>query len=111
MKGVEELIEISAVLAISAISVTFAFMTYVNSSSWTLCRAVEMALAHNGTALVISAIGKVSCGPSGCHFGCGLFVPSSRIYYVNGTPKIGGLPGVVLVGTTPGGKLYIVPYR
>ncbi|MEZ0248682.1 MAG: secretion protein [Thermoproteus sp.] len=111
MRGVEELVEISAVLAISAMSVMLAFTAYVNSSSWALCRAVEMALAHNGTALVVSVFGKASCSPSGCYFGCGLFVPASRIYYVNGTPKIGGVPGVVLVGTTPDGKLYIVPYR
>ncbi|MGC9117757.1 MAG: secretion protein [Thermoproteus sp.] len=105
----EELVELASVLAVASLSVLLIFLTYTHFTSWSLCEAARLALGHNGSAFVVSAFGEISCDGSGCYLGCGLFVPSYRIYYVDGRPAIGGVPGVVVVGTTPDGRLYILP--
>lgn len=107
----EELVEAAVFLAISGLAAALASAALGNYTSWSLCEAAKLALQHNGSALLVVALGKISCGPDGCSMGCGLFVPASRIYYLNGKPLIGGVPGVVLVATTPDGRLYITPLR
>ena len=106
----EELLEIAVFLMISSVAILLASTSLVNSTSWSLCEATRLALQHNGSAFLVVAFGKISCTSDGCVIGC-LFVPASRIYRVGGRPAVGGMPGVVIVGTTPDGKLYITPLR
>ncbi|MFP3291946.1 MAG: secretion protein [Thermoproteus sp.] len=107
----EELVELAAILAAASLAVLTTYTALLHSTSWDLCEAARLALSHNGSAIVVSALGEISCNGSGCYLGCGLFVPSQRIYYVGGRPALGGVPGVVVVGTTPDGRLYVLPKR
>ncbi|CCC81618.1 hypothetical protein [Thermoproteus tenax] len=108
MRGQGELVTIAAMLAVGAMAILI-IQSVAHATSWELCKAAALALQYNGSAFRVESLASARCSPSGCQLSCGLFVPADRVLYVEGRPALGGLPGVVIVGSTPDGKLYIIP--
>jgi len=100
---VDELIVLAAVAAAAAV-VLAAALALMNATSHDLCRAVQYALDHPGTRLVVYTRATARRVWEGWMLDCGLLLPDGRL-----VAPPGGLPGKVAVESTPDGRIYIGP--
>jgi len=76
----------------------------INATSHDLCRAVQYALDHPGSRLVIYTHATARRVWGGWMLDCGLILYDSQL-----VAPPGGLPGKVAVESTPDGKIRIGP--
>jgi len=79
-------------------------LAMLNATSHDLCRAVQCALDHPGTRLVVYARATARRVWEGWMLDCGLLLPDDKL-----VAPPGGLPGKVAVESTPDGRIYIGP--
>jgi len=99
---VDELIIVAAVSVAAAAVVLAVALALVNATSHDLCRAVQYVLDHPGSRLVVYTRATARRIGEGWMLDCGLILYD---YQVVEPP--GGLPGRVVVESTPDGKIRI----
>jgi len=101
---VDELIIFIAVAGAAAAVMLAVSLALLNATSHDLCRAVQYALDHPGSRLVVYTKATARRVAEGWMLDCGLLLPDSAL-----AAPPGGLPGKVAVESTPDGKVRIGP--
>ena len=97
---IEEYLDLVAVLAMAIIAfAAFSGLSYVSSPS--VCKAAETVLKNPGSELVVWGRFRYTADQQHVYLSCGLAVPRSSILAIEKTE------GLLVIGTTVGGLLYI----
>jgi len=100
----DELVMIAAVAGAVAAVMLAVMLALLNATSHDLCRAVQYALDHPGTRLVVYTRATARMIGEGWMLDCGLILYKHQV-----VAPPGGLPGIVVVESTPDGKIRIGP--
>ena len=97
---IEEYLDITAVL-LMAIAALAAFFGLSYATSPSVCKAAEAVLQNPGSELVVWGRFRYSADSQHIYLSCGLKIPRTSVLAIEKTE------GLLRIGTTAGGLLYI----